>query len=131
MKRDMYQYFGLNQFDSNPTDGPDFHEMIADTWILKALYYGIKKCGGFKWHESWVLVDGVKYNISINNTEIVGDRDCIGLELKLNELQGKVEQTRADIEVLLEAEKQPDGTYTDVGRGIAIALGLLKHNIGE
>ena len=122
---------GLNQFDSNPTDSPDLMEMIADTWIEKALYYGLKRCGGFSWRESWVVVDGVKYNISINNTEIVGDRDCAGLELKLNKLQGKVEQTRTDIEVLLEAEKQPDGTYTDVGRGIAIALGLLKHNIGE
>jgi hypothetical protein len=43
----------------------------------------------------------------------------------------KIEQTKTDISILLEAEKQKDGTYTDVGKGIAIALGLINNEIGE
>ena len=101
-KKTIIENTGLNQFDSNPTDSPDLMEEIANTWIEKALYYGIKKCGGFSWRESWVVVDGVKYNISINNTEIMGDRDCAGLEIELKKLQEKVnraiEELRKEIE---------------------------------
>ena len=45
--------------------------------------------------------------------------------------RSKVDKAKTNIETMLEAEKQKDGTYTEVGKGIAIALGLLKHNIGE
>ena len=129
--RDIHEFNGLNQFDSNPTDDPDLMEMIADTWIEKALYYGLKKCGNFSWRESWVVVDGIKYNISINNTAIVGERDCASLAIELRKLREKIDKAKAEIEFFLEQEKVEDGTYTDVGEGIAIALGLLNNEIGE
>ena len=128
---DLYELTGLNQFDSNPTDNPDLMEMIADTWIEKALYYGLKKCGNFSWRESWVVVDGIKYNISINNTAIVGERDCASLAIELRKLREKIAKAKAEIELFLEQEKVGDNIYTEVGEGIAIALGLLKNEIGE
>jgi hypothetical protein len=129
--RDLYELTGLNQFDSNPTNDPDLIEMIADTWIEKALYYALRKAGDFPWRESWVVVDGTKYYISINNSAYMGYRSCASLQRELRELQAKIKQTKTDISVLLEAEKQKDGTYTDVGQGIAIALGLINNEIGE
>ena len=45
--------------------------------------------------------------------------------------RSKIAKAKANIEILLEQEKQKDGTYTEVGQGIAIALGLLNHEIGE
>ena len=65
MNSGTIENLGLKQFDANPTDSPDLNEMIAETWIRKALYYAIKKIGGFNWMEAWVVVDGKKYNIRI------------------------------------------------------------------
>ncbi len=45
--------------------------------------------------------------------------------------RSKIDKVKSDIELMLEQEKQKDGTYTEVGQGIAIALGLLKNEIGE
>ena len=121
---------GLNQFDGNPTDSPDLMEEIANTWIEKALYYGIKKCGGFSWRESWVVVDGIKYNISINNTEIMGDRDCAGLEIELRKLREKINKAIDEIDFL----RQHRAKYITEDNKVCIdskeVLKILK-NIGE
>ena len=117
---------GLNQFDSNPTDSPDLMEEIANTWIEKALYYGIKKCGGFSWRESWVVVDGIKYNISINNTEIMGDRDCAGLEIELRKLREKINKSIEEMDNI-DLNEYADNSYQIVEK----CKEILKRNIGE
>lgn len=53
------------------------------------------------------------------------------LKKENSRLYEKIDKVKANIEILLEQEKQKDGTYTDVGQGIAIALGLLNNEIGE
>ncbi|SET05889.1 hypothetical protein SAMN02910413_1683 [Pseudobutyrivibrio sp. C4] len=45
--------------------------------------------------------------------------------------RSKIDNAKSNIEIMLEQEKQKDGTYTDVGQGIAIALGLLNNELGE
>lgn len=52
-------------------------------------------------------------------------------EAEYTDLHSKINKAKSDIKIMLEAEKQKDGTYTDVGQGIAIALGLLNNEIGE
>jgi len=125
--RDLYEFNGLNQFDSNPTDDPDLMEMIAETWIEKALYYALRKVGSFSWRESWVVVDGIKYNISINNTSIVGERDCAGLSIELRKLREKIDKAIEEIKEL--------PTRGSVGMDGTICrnevLEILKRHIGE
>lgn len=134
--RDLYEFNGLNQFDSNPTDDPDLMEMIAETWIEKALYYGLRKCGHFSWRESWVVVDGIKYNISINNTSIVGERDCAGLSIELRKLREKINDAIEEIEKTENTQEHTsyDGDINIKGAfndGMEKALEILKRNIGE
>lgn len=125
-KKTIIEDTGLNQFDSNPTDSPDLMEEIANTWIEKALYYGLKKCGDFSWRESWVIVDGTKYNISINNTEIMGDRDCAGLEIELRELREKIDKAIKEIEIEIKS------TYDFAEKEILNrTIKIIKRNIGE
>lgn len=45
--------------------------------------------------------------------------------------RSKIAKAKINIEIMLEQEKQKDGTYTDVGQGIAIALGLFNNELGE
>ena len=45
--------------------------------------------------------------------------------------RSEIDKAKSNIEIMLEQEKQTDGTYTDVGQGIAIALELLKNERGE
>lgn len=64
--------------------------------------------------------------------EIATQREVIcNLNTMNDELLEKIAKAKTNIEIMLEQEKQADGTYTDVGQGIAIALGLLKNEIGE
>lgn len=60
--------FGLNQFDSNPTEDPELKLLIAETWLRKALYYGLKTMepGCL---EAWIIVNGVRYDIRIEQGE--------------------------------------------------------------
>ena len=135
-KKTIIEDTGLNQFDRNPTDSPDLMEEIANTWIEKALYYGLKKCGDFSWRESWVIVDGTKYNISINNTEIMGDRDCAGLEIELRKLREKINKSIEEIKAL-----SPTPIAEDVINGNPVKDAvwetlievekIIKRNIGE
>ena len=45
--------------------------------------------------------------------------------------RSKIYKAKSNIEIMLEQEKQADGTYTEVGQGVAIALALLKNELGE
>ena len=64
--------------------------------------------------------------------EIATQREVIcNLNAMNDELLEKIAKAKAEIELFLEQEKVEDGTYTEVGEGIAIALGLLKNEIGE
>ena len=58
------------------------------------------------------------------------DLFCLAKEEKIK-LRSKIDKAKSNIELMLEQEKQKDGTYTEVGQGIAIALGLLNNEIGE
>lgn len=134
-KKTIIDDTGLNQFDRNPTDSPDLMEMIADTWIEKALYYGLKKCGDFSWRESWVIVDGTKYNISINNTEIMGDRDCAGLEIELRKLREKIDKAIEELQKEIEENHLNVIEYADgewiVKDFVYGAIERFKRSIGE
>lgn len=70
---------------------------------------------------------------SLSNAELIADilNTDLGNEKYKVVKKSKVDKAKTNIEVLLEAEKQKDGTYTDVGQGIAIALGLINNEIGE
>ena len=64
--------------------------------------------------------------------EIATQREVIcSLNAMNDELLEKIAKAKAEIELFLEQEKVEDGTYTEVGEGIAIALGLLNNEIGE
>ena len=64
--------------------------------------------------------------------EVATQREVIcSLNAMNDELLEKIAKAKAEIELFLEQEKVEDGTYTDVGQGIAIALGLLKNELGE
>lgn len=133
--RDTHEFNGLNQFDSNPTDSPDLMEMIADTWVEKALYYGLRKCGDISWRESWVVVDGIKYNISINNTSIVGERDCASLEIELRRLREKIDKAIEEMQKEIEENHLNVIDYADgewiVKDFVYGAIERFKKNIGE
>jgi hypothetical protein len=57
--------------------------------------------------------------------------DICNLTSMNDELLEKIAKAKAEIELFLEQEKVEDGTYTEVGEGIAIALGLLNNELGE
>ena len=65
MKERIVRDLGLKQFDSNPIDDKDLKDLICETWLRKALYYAISKSKDFTLCRTWVLVDGVRYNITI------------------------------------------------------------------
>ena len=82
------------------------------------------------------VIENLKYLISEDCTDTQFDyADEIEIAIRVMESQedkySKINKATSNIELMLEQEKQADGTYTDVGQGIAIALGLLKNEIGE
>lgn len=82
------------------------------------------------------VIENLKYLISEDCTDTQFDyADEIEIAIKVMESQedmySKINKAKANIEIMLEQEKQKDGTYTDVGKGIAIALGLINNEIGE
>lgn len=82
------------------------------------------------------IIENLKYLISEDCTDTQFDyADEIEIAIRVMESQedkySKINKATSNIELMLEQEKQADDTYTDVGQGIAIALGLLKNEIGE
>ena len=82
------------------------------------------------------VIENLKYLISEDCTDTQFDyADEIEIAIRVMESQedkySKINKATSNIELMLEQEKQADGTYTDVGQGIAIALGLLNNEIGE
>lgn len=68
-RRDKDQNTGLKQFGGNPTEDPELKDAIAETWLRKALYYGLKTSNPFIWLKTWVNIDGVRYDIKIETGE--------------------------------------------------------------
>jgi hypothetical protein len=105
--------------------------MIAETWVEKALYYALRKVGSFSWRESWVVVDGIKYNISINNTSIVGERNCAGLSIELRKLREKVDKAIKEMEIEYNNLEYVENYNRSASYGIRKSIEILKRNIGE
>ena len=87
----------------------------------------------------WSLVNGVptanviersKYE-SIRSQLLKDINEIAALSKANRDLYTKIDKAKSNIEIMLEQEKQADGTYTDVGEGIAIALGLFNNELGE
>lgn len=82
------------------------------------------------------VIENLKYLISEDCTDTQFDyADEIEIAIRVMEsqedLHSKINKAKSNIEIMLEQEKQKDGTYTEVGQGIVIALGLINNEIGE
>lgn len=68
------QYYGLEQFDSNrDVSAEELLEAMQETFIRKAFYYFTRKFKVNEWFKTWVIVDGVHYDIEIKRRDKEGD----------------------------------------------------------
>lgn len=70
---------------------------------------------------------------SLSNAELIADILNTDLENTKYKMvaSSKIDNALADMQLMLDQEVLNDNVISDVGQGIAIAMGLLRTNIGE
>ena len=83
------------------------------------------------------VIERVEYDKLLEENKqlkcIISDKvdEDLKCAFEIKELRSKIDNALADMQSMLDQEVLNDNVISDVGQGIAIAMGLLKENIGE